>query len=1583
MNDQDDLGLARRQRDELRRALTRAQTGRADAERTLADARSRFGDEDRRTAAARAAAERAAGAFDETHEAWLGARNRVADGLRVRVDRDIADDFSALETSLPLVLLPLRLETRFASAGDTPELWIRVYPDEIHADAHEHELTEQEAAAGRAYWTAVWRDDSARRTAWQVLLEIVPTPRAAWVVRVMTPRNVDGDHAASEPDFPEPTIKIGDWTRAAEARLLPDRFVALGFRAGQEVARHPGRGHVEPLAVTMAPDAAASQRQDVSGDGLEVDEAVRWTVDFERAVEVGMGLRMRLSGADIENGFDELLVVGVKGSLPPRDTSAELAALFDEHHYGRGLAFVAQGTPTNNTERAPSGFPPADPHGERSFAIELDPARSVAGRDGERFARALGIPAATMTHVDRSNADEQAGARAMCGALWPATWGYFFEELLFVDDLDDEVDAFRDYFIDHVRARGHYPAFRVGSTPYGVVVASSLARWRQRGRKGLIENAMPDDLRRLREIWREAAPNVPRVGRTADPDRDLIEVLEMDASAREVRVRSVVGPNASLNLAAFFALNWDPARAKQLELASRLAQRLGRNDVGARVFSLTFGTPHPAFARGFVVPKPAPDQPEPLSETDPLPFNYIQWLREAPSIDDVRQERLPAGVAPPNTLLYLLLRHAMLREAARTADTILVRSTLVERAATRDHELVAAFATPAGAAPAAAAATATVWDRMQMTVPQVTGNLTLASFVWRDVAGVQETRRLREYREYLKTLESLPTAELERLLTETLDVCSHRLDAWVTSMFDVRLTAMRQAGNGASVVGAYGWVIGLRARPSTSTTLVPTPQLTAEVRRRLGSVGPSLPQQTSTGGFVQTPSMAQAAAAAVLRNGFLSRRTVNAQRYGVDLSSARVRRARFILDAVRQGQSFGAVLGYQFERGLHEGHRPLQLDRYKEPFRRAYPLVAGKLTPTDAADGESVEAVAARNVVDGLALHAGWQKDEIAWGQDGKPVRPGDHFSAVDVELRRLDETIDAVADVLMAESVYQLVRGNTAGASSSLDSLARGVRAPDPEVVKTPRGGTAITHRAALVLGGTPLAPAGWDTVAATPRSTAEPHLDGWLGALVGDPSKVRCSVSYTNNAAPPAVSQTEVTLAQLGLRPIDVLHAVAAAESEEQEHQAEPTATAQASELDSRVAAVALARSDANPRGEVKIAYAPTDRASTRSFPELAELLRSVQAVLSTARALEPKDLLASAQSERVNEADVDEAQLVTRAGAALTALTTARNAIVTESAPLAAEPTPVNADRTKLVAALRAAALFGVPGAFVAVPHTDTATPGESATQQQRTRELVQRATSVASEMTRRIEAATAETAARAKIGRVFGEAFVPLVRFTPVTDALSQALAQGPSPAPTRAEMREWLRGAALVRSPLDRYHRLTLLQRALGSTPATLTATQVPHVPGAGWVALPFADEASRHASGTLSLALFGGNGALPGAADRWVGLLLDEWTELVPNREESTAVAFHYDDPGAEAPHAVLVAVPPDAAANWTLETVSDVLRETLESARLRLVDGDMLGVLSPLLPATYLASNSKFDTVAVRFDGLVQKDAVILRASS
>ena len=59
----------------------------------------------------------------------------------------------------------MRLETRFAAGRR--ELRIRIYPEPIHKDDHETELTEAELAAGQEYWRARWaaaEDPSARRS---------------------------------------------------------------------------------------------------------------------------------------------------------------------------------------------------------------------------------------------------------------------------------------------------------------------------------------------------------------------------------------------------------------------------------------------------------------------------------------------------------------------------------------------------------------------------------------------------------------------------------------------------------------------------------------------------------------------------------------------------------------------------------------------------------------------------------------------------------------------------------------------------------------------------------------------------------------------------------------------------------------------------------------------------------------------------------------------------------------------------------------------------------------------------------------------------------------------------------------------------------------------------------------------------------------------------------------------------------------------------------------------------------------------------------------------------------------------------
>ena len=143
----------------------------------------------------------------------------------------------------------------------------------------------------------------------------------------------------------------------------------------------------------------------------------------------------------------------------------------------------------------------------------------------------------------------------------------------------------------------------------------------------------------------------------------------------------------------------------------------------------------------------------------------------------------------------------------------------------------------------------------------------------------------------------------------------------------------------------------------------------------------------------------------------------------MDLSSRRVRRALALLDAVRDEQSLGSVLGGAFERGLHEGHPGIELDRFIDPLRRLYPAVAGKTEST----GEPADAVAARSIVDGLAL----LQRGIPWGT-GELTPSSEQRAAIESELAALAESVDAVSDLLLAESVFQVVKGSPSSSATA-----------------------------------------------------------------------------------------------------------------------------------------------------------------------------------------------------------------------------------------------------------------------------------------------------------------------------------------------------------------------------------------------------------------------------------------------------------------------------------------------------------------------------------------------------------------------
>ena len=143
-----------------------------------------------------------------------------------------------------MLFLPVNIETRFmTSAAGAPELWVRIYPDQIAIDSHEPELTAQEIADGTGYWDAVWRagkpppsiddDEGAvarpgialRRAARGVdrLADDADQPRLA-------ARGGDAgrrDAQSRAPAYPTPPTRTASWTKPAITEALPDAWTVV------------------------------------------------------------------------------------------------------------------------------------------------------------------------------------------------------------------------------------------------------------------------------------------------------------------------------------------------------------------------------------------------------------------------------------------------------------------------------------------------------------------------------------------------------------------------------------------------------------------------------------------------------------------------------------------------------------------------------------------------------------------------------------------------------------------------------------------------------------------------------------------------------------------------------------------------------------------------------------------------------------------------------------------------------------------------------------------------------------------------------------------------------------------------------------------------------------------------------------------------------------------------------------------------------------------------------------------------------------------------------------------------------------
>ncbi len=1597
------------------------------------------------------------GSYQEAKQRLKASRDAV-DAAIAQLYGDVAprDLVPNLGDGTPFLLMPVRIETRFMTGLKSPELWLRIYPDDIAIHTHEDVLSDQEVDEGEKYWRALWdatlaggpNAEDTRKAAWTEMVTQFGAQRAAYVAGQTNPTNWDHLAAAIEPIFPTHDLtKTSAWSRAPRTTVLPDKFVVMLYEG--ETLVHEVVGQQVPDELFVGPDPLEEDEAFVNvNDKLLFGESFDWTSDFLKAVSLGMGFKIPLTAQQSLNGFSKVLVMGLSLSAGATDSKTALETLIDNHHYSpKGFSLVRQGTATNNTNDSGSGYTKNDQFNNISYFTETGVPLFNAGddTDGRYLADALGIEYAPLQHVHNSDATDRREAIAMNTALYQATLGYYFDTLMQPVLSEAAQETLREFFVQRVSGRGPLPAIRVGNQPYGVLLTSNFAQWAWSKQENQINPGflytMQQVLGKYHAIWLSVLGQLNYVGKPgteSDPAAVLMDVLGLQPGSASFAARIGYSTDYLRNLDDFQygGRYYDDmhqsfgSKNNVLNFLSPLGYNLTDAQGNLRVpqlLRILYQHYHTTLDANNLI------DAVPLSEKDLIRYydgaakkNYLDWLAEAQSIDALEKQDFGPGVKAPNTLLYLKLRRALLLQLHKSSVNWFMHNNI-------DVTPTLEVANVYNIRPEISL---TKWETMKakvaVAVPGHPDNAKpVAEYLLTSGRNQTEATYLNEIRAAIKTLASLPTGRLERCFTEHLDTCTYRLDSWQSAMFGVRLEHLRhpplvglREGEGNQgeqrdhrskgiYLGAYGWVENLKpgVRPQLVRGGMPD--------KLMPPKGEALYEYTNNGGFVHAPSLNQASAAAVLRAGYLSdAQSSEPDRMSVNLSSERIRRALFILQGIHNGQSLEALLGYQFERGLHDTASAdinlIKLNEYIYDFRDKYPLEQHYLKQ-QGSDGPH-ESVPPNSVVNGVKLAEA--SGNVPYGAAGAVASASAaERQAIRQEKDRLSDSLDAVKDLLQSESVYQLVQGNFDRAAAVVNALQESNIPPEIDIINTPRSRQfTFTQRVAVqfeLLDPDATASNPWSPIAMSPRARVEPGLNAWLGKMLGQPNNVYCRVSQLD-AHGNLTGSEDITIDKLALQPIDLAYLVGEELNTGAVQPGMENKTS-ASELESRIAW--YYREKNNLDGTITVRVEFLQPADKRTLGKMLPYLRMLKTVITDARPLHAQDYDPPSKQRVVDKTNPQgylAAELLGRVQGFQSTFTTllsdlniySINAVVPDkdgndlhyfSLSAAFDALSVahlsfadisftfaDGDALWLQTQLLAISSHGLPDAFPLQRELpDAQSKSLLLDQAMGVSHRMGVAAATASDLLTQASAAT-ETAKQVELylaaGKaLMGEMFSLLPHFMYNNEAdiqlshgdRAQLLQHATNALHMHYPAEEWLQSVAHVRNNLSRWDYILSFYEWFNADRLSLLPIQLPYRAGDSWLAVEFPitdpldpTQPFNIEHDTLSITIHGNAAFVPAAAQ--CGLLIDDWTEDIPTRKQTSGIAFNYDQPNVTPPQALLLAVPPNLKGHWTWDDLVGILNDTLLRAKLRAVEPQLLDTLDKaevgvLLPAI-LADFSQYD---------------------
>jgi hypothetical protein len=821
-------------------------------------------------------------------------------------------------------------------------------------------------------------------------------------------------------------------------------------------------------------------------------------------------------------------------------------------------------------------------------------------------------------------------------------------------------------------------------------------------------------------------------------------------------------------------------------------------------------------------------------------------------------------------------------------------------------------------------------------------------------------------------------------MLQALDLSSYRLDAWISSFANQRLDHLRANEEKGLHIGAFGWIESLMPKEFAD--------------------GVSSKNQVRQGGYIHAPSHAHAAAAAVLRNGYLTHSDESDKKdlLKINLNSERTKKALDIINGI-QRIPLSELLGYRLERRLHDA----DLDYLIDEFRNFFPL--NKDDPLELREGNdqdtgAKERIEPRNLTDGLNVHNNWKRlvdsinephniDNIkdfmvgdiqsnGWKPFYDKVKlkyaPTDQkikeiIGSLKPHLNYLLDEIDGLSDLCMAESVYQAINGNYSRSGAVLDGMSGDGQIPNPEISTTPRSGPQQLQRIILALGVTPLENLTLRNIdenvsELNPRKIAEPNFaqlcDSYLGNVI-----FWLDVKDENDNI---VSTEEVGLKALSLEALDLLYI-------------------QNSELEMRLKYYGKKRG----YNKFDIRYEKSSSLEgeileTKSFSDLHFLIKSLQETVSQGQALRYSNFLSPEETIK-EEILIDSVKEVFQRYYEVLVLYI-RTSKYLESVNDDSETEEAIENKNK---ALMQASLFGIEHAIPIDNNGNIITSkGELKSKITMTiKELKKRfpqhdsLEQTLSEWNSLYETQgeqvfldsvcnqlSSEIGNKNKFNKVLdilipqmrsilgNNSFLVLAPFTNPFTSASDFDDRFQSSVTINRKVLKWIEQASYVRPRLKLFDDIITYNEIFESANFSFYYDETKFMKSAKDLSPEdLSINPDQNLTSTI-LVLSTNHGEIEsfpvGPSQKLAGLVIDEWTDKIVSKTQDTAISFHYDGPSSEAPQTMLLAVSPHDSHIWNKKTVRIVIEDTLKLAKLRSIDYRSMKDLRQFLPLSTLNSH-------------------------